>query len=206
MDMSEFRDYKPNSHKSKEETEREKRVEKPVVSGPVTIKKKSEVSKFASAFISGETSNLKNHIVMDLLVPTIKKTIYDIFVTTMDTVLFGGNGNRGERRGNSSYVSYNRYSDRSRESSRYEGSGNRSGYSYNDIIFNNRGEAEEVLSQMDYIIEQYRMVSVADLFDLVGESCNFTDQKYGWTNLRNAEVVRVRDGYMIKLPKALPFD
>jgi hypothetical protein len=59
---------------------------------------------------------------------------------------------------------------------------------------------------MDDIIERYRMVSVADLFDLVGESCSFTDQKYGWTNLRNAEVVRVRDGYMIKLPKALPFD
>ena len=65
---------------------------------------------------------------------------------------------------------------------------------------------EEVLSQMDNIIETYRMASVADLFDLVGESCNFTDQKYGWTNLRNAEVVRVRDGYMIKLPKALPLD
>ena len=30
--------------------------------------------------------------------------------------------------------------------------------------------------------------------------------KYGWTDIRNASVIRVRDGYMIKLPKALPLN
>ena len=50
------------------------------------------------------------------------------------------------------------------------------------------------------------MVSVADLYDLVGISGNYTDNKYGWTNLRNSDVQRVRDGYLLKLPKALPFD
>ena len=53
-------------------------------------------------------------------------------------------------------------------------------------------------------IETYQMVSVADLYDLVGVTGDYTDNKYGWTNLRNAKVVRVRDGYMIDLPKALP--
>ena len=42
--------------------------------------------------------------------------------------------------------------------------------------------------------------------DLVGVTGNYTDNKYGWTNIRNAEVVRVRDGYRIKLPRALPID
>ena len=69
-----------------------------------------------------------------------------------------------------------------------------------------RGEAEDVLSRMDELIDTYGVVSVADLYDLVGISCNYTDNKYGWTNLRNAEPVRVRDGYMLKLPKALPID
>lgn len=207
--MSEIGNYKPNSHKSKEEAqEREKRVEKPVVSsGSVKVKKKSEASKLAEAFIAEDAANVKNYILMDVLIPTIKKTVYDIITNTFDMILFGGSGHRrGDSGGRSgSYVSYNRFSDR-KDSSRYESSRTRNAYTYDDIIFSNRGEAEEVLSQMDCIIDSYQMVRVADLFDMVGESCPFTYQNFGWTNLRNAEVVRVRDGYKIKLPRALPLD
>ena len=74
------------------------------------------------------------------------------------------------------------------------------------FVFDTRKEAEEVLDRMDDLIDTYGVVSVADLYDLVGISGNYTDNKYGWTNLRNADVQRVRDGYLLKLPKALPFD
>ena len=82
----------------------------------------------------------------------------------------------------------------------------RTGYNYDDIILETRGEAEEVLERMEELIETYGIVSVADLYDLVGITGNYTDNKYGWTNIRNAEPVRVRDGYMLKLPKALPIN
>ena len=59
---------------------------------------------------------------------------------------------------------------------------------------------------MDELLETYDIVSVADLYDLVGKTCNYTDNKYGWTNLRNAEPVRVRDGWLLKLPKAGPIN
>ena len=59
---------------------------------------------------------------------------------------------------------------------------------------------------MSDLIETYESVSVADLYDLVGKPCNYTDNKYGWTNIRNVEPVRVRDGYILKLPKAMPID
>lgn len=74
----------------------------------------------------------------------------------------------------------------------------------NDIILETREEAEVVLKRMNEIIEAYGVVSVADLCDLVGVSCNYMDNKYGWTNIRNAEPIGVRGGYMLKLPKALP--
>ena len=82
----------------------------------------------------------------------------------------------------------------------------RSSYSYDDIILNSRGEAEDVLMRMDELMETYGLVRVADLYDLVGITGNYTDNKYGWTNIRNAEIVRVRDGYMIKMPRAVPID
>jgi hypothetical protein len=50
------------------------------------------------------------------------------------------------------------------------------------------------------------MVSVADFYDLVGVDGTYTDNKYGWTNIRNAYVNRVRDGYVIKLPRAISLD
>ena len=82
----------------------------------------------------------------------------------------------------------------------------RIGYDYDDIILDNRGEAEEVLSRMDELIDTYGLVSVADFYDLVGVTGNYTDNKYGWTDIRSASVIHVRDGYRIKLPKALPIN
>ena len=80
------------------------------------------------------------------------------------------------------------------------------GYNYDDIILDTRREAEEVLDRMQDLIDSYGMVSVADLYDLVGINGSYTDNKYGWTHLRSTDVQRVRDGYLLKLPKALPFD
>ena len=73
-----------------------------------------------------------------------------------------------------------------------------------DIILESRVEAEDVISRMKEIIETYGFVRVTDLYDLVGITGDYTDNKYGWTNIRGAEPVRVRDGYMLKLPKAVP--
>jgi hypothetical protein len=41
---------------------------------------------------------------------------------------------------------------------------------------------------------------------LVGITGNYTDNKYGWTDIRSASVNRTRDGYALKLPKALPLN
>ena len=66
-------------------------------------------------------------------------------------------------------------------------------------------QAKEKAYTLDDLIDQYGVVSVADLYDLVGlTSTNYTDNKYGWTDLRHAEVRRDRDGYLLRMPKATP--
>ena len=72
-----------------------------------------------------------------------------------------------------------------------------------DIIFDSRGEAEKVLAVMDEIMQEYEIVRVADLYDLAGVSCDFPANDYGWTNIRNARVVHVRDGWVIEMPRAV---
>lgn len=197
-------EYKSNSHasKEKEKNSEEKKVEK-IISGNARAKKKSEFSKFADVFVSEDAGNVKSYILMEVLVPAVKKAISDIVTNGIDMLLYGETGVH-KRNGASSKVSYRSYYDRSNRST--SSSRTRNGYSYDDIILDNRGEAEEVLSRMDEIVATYGTVSVADLYDLVGITGAYTDNKYGWTDIRSASVVRVRDGYMIKLPRALPLN
>ena len=192
-------EFKPNSHKSKELTPvPEKKVEK-IVKGTVKSKKKNGIDRLKDNFISEDAANIKTYVVMDVLIPAVKKAICDIVKNGVDMILYGESG-RSSRRP-SEYVSYDRrYLDRG-DPRFYNADRARIGYSYNDIILETRGEAEDVLARMDELIEIYGMVSVADLYDLVGITGNYTDNKYGWTNIRNAEPVHVRDGYMLRLPK-----
>lgn len=205
--MSEL-NYKPNSHKSKEEqaesAEKTKRVEK-VVSGTVKTKKKSELAKLSDIFIPGDIQNVKSYIFSDVLVPAIIDAVEDIVTKGIRMLLRGDAGSR-DRRSTADRVSYVKYYDRKDDSRRADTSRTRTGYNYDDIILQTRGEAEEVLSRMDEIIDTYGVVSVSDLYDLVGVTGNYTDNKYGWTNIRNAKPIRVRDGYMLDLPKVLPIN
>lgn len=199
------RDIVSNSHRSREQAKvPEKRVEK-VIKGTVKTKKKSEMSKFKDVFIAEDAKNVKSYIVMDVLIPAAKKAVSDIVTNGIDMILYGETG-RTKKRTASSGISYRDYYSRKDDRDYRSTTRTRTGYNYDDIVLETRGEAEEVLTRMDEIMELYSLVTVADLHDLVGITGNYTDQKYGWTNIRNAEAVRVRDGYMLKLPKALPIN
>lgn len=198
--MSEIGDYKPNSYKSKEEAAEQSRKVEKVVTGNVKLRKKSEIQKLSNVFLAEDMSSVGKYVVTEVLIPAFKKAVSDIVTNGIDMLLYGSNGRTNKSSGGASYVSYNKYSgNRDDNASR-----TRTGYNYDDVVLESRGEAEEVLTRMDEIIETYGMVSVADMYDLVGKTCAYTDNKYGWTNIRNAEPIRVRDGYLLKMPKALP--
>lgn len=201
--MNEF-DFKPNSHKYKQEQKekatREKKFDKAVVSGPVKTKKKS---KFAEMFLADDVHNLGSYILKDMVIPKAKAFIVDV----VDVLLNGSSSNRPSfRNTRAGQISYIDYSSKTRNYSSASDNTTRSGYSYEDIVVSSRAEAEEVLTRLDEAIETYGMVSIADLYDLVGKTSDYTDQKYGWKNLRSAEAVRVSDGWWIKLPKAITLD
>lgn len=202
-----MQEYKANSHKSKTEQSDsvpEKKVEKVIV-GRVKSKKKGELRKFADVFISEDVDKVKSYILIDVLIPAVKKAISDIVTNGIDMALYGETGHT-KKNSQGSKVSYRSYYDKRDERRDYGSSRTRTGYSYDDIILDNRGEAEDVLSKMDELISTYDFASVADLYDLVGITGNYTDNKYGWIDIRSASVVRVREGYMLKLPRALPLN
>lgn len=74
-----------------------------------------------------------------------------------------------------------------------------------EIIFNTHTDAEITLARMDQIVKDYDVVRVADLYDLVGYTTEYTDNHYFWNQsmLNEANILRVRDGYIIELPKPI---
>lgn len=201
-------EYKPNSNKSKSEANsaNDKNLSK-VVSGTAKLKKKSETRKFADAILSEDVSNVKSYVVMDVIIPAIKDLIYDIVTNGVDMVLFNGERHHGKKRGTASKISYGSFYRGSEDRDRREYSRVRNGFDYDDIIFDSRGDAEAVLTAMEDIIDQYGTVSVGDLYELAEVTTNnYAVNKYGWSDLRSAQAVRVREGYMLKLPRALPLN
>lgn len=192
-------DYPSNTNRSREsqpEKQPEKRVEK-VVTGHVQRKKKTGAQRLRDTFIPEDVEEVKSYIFEDIVVPAVKDAI-------MDTVraFLGVNGSSSSRSSSAaskvSYRSYYNKNDyRDRPANRPKGV-----YDYDNIIFNTRGEAEDVLSRMDELIETYGNASVADFYDLAGVMGTYTDNRYGWTDIRNATINRVREGYMIKFPRA----
>ena len=192
--------YPSNSHKAREEVA-EKKVEK-VVSGKTSTKKKSGMRKLSDTFLSEDVSNVKSYICSEVLLPAAKKLVSDIVTNGTNMLLYGEIKNK---KGNSSKVSYSRYyDDRSRD---YRSPVVRNNFDYDEIIFETRGDAEAVLDAMYDILNQYKVVSVAELYDLASITThNYTCNNYGWVDLRGSSVVRVRDGYILKLPRALAID
>lgn len=202
--------YTPNSHKYRAEQqndvpEREKREK--IVSGTAKPKKKSVL---AETFISEDASNVKSYLIMDVLIPAVKNLFADVVTDGINMLLFGGS-RRSSGSSNSSrvpYVSYDRFSSKRDDRRSEPVARSRNGYSCDDIEVPTRGDAEDVLSRMSEIIDNYDGVaSVADLYETVGLPTKYTDFKYGWTSVRNVEIVRLRGGgYLLKFPRPCPID
>ena len=192
-----------------------KKVEK-VVTGSVKRQKRGFGKKMAETFLEDNTRSVGEYVFHDVLIPAAKSMICDIvgWGGFAEMLLFGSvrGGSRSPRQGGrGSFTSYDKAyygssskdpRDRGREISRV----GRARHDFDEIILENRGEAEDVLSHLVDLTIDYGQATVADLYDLVDITSEFTDNKYGWTDLRNASVSRVRGGYLINLPRATPLD
>lgn len=179
---------------------------KSVVSGVVKTKKKGFLEKAVASFIADDVSNIKEYVVKDVIIPTIQKTIVDL-VNDTTAMMFGVKSRRGSSssdrfRGATNYVSFSDGRSQNVRSSRNEGV-----YTIgDDLFFDSKLDAENVLQAMFDIVDTYDTVTVAELYECAGSNTrNYTDTRYGWSikELTGADVIRTRDGYTIKLPKAI---
>lgn len=207
--------YQTNSQKSKEEPKKastkDKKIEK-VVIGEVERRKPTLGKRFMQTFGGGDARGVGSYIMWDVLLPAAKDTIADAVSQGVERMIFGesrSSSRRGGHRpgGPNGYTSYNRMSDNRRDDPRPTLSRQaRSKFDFDEIVLNTRVEAEEVVDKLFEIVSSYGAVTVADLYELVGITGSFTDNKYGWVELRGSGVERVRNGYLLNLPRPSQLD
>lgn len=173
-----------------------------VAQGTKVSKSKSKARQIAEIFVGGDLKETAEHVRDDVAIPALKNFLYDSLSEGLQRLLWGET--RNDRRRNSTHRDYVGYSRRARESrpapqtnTRYS----RVAQGFDDVVLATRTEAESVLSRMYDLVEQYHMVTVAEFYSLVGISAEFTDENWGWKDLRSANIQHIRDGFRINLPK-----
>lgn len=190
-------DFPSNSNKEKEEHKLEK-----VVKGEVKKTKPSFFKKAASAIFADDISEeeIRSELIFDYLVPTIKSTLNEMGKMLLDALFFGSMKPRSKSGNSPVKVSYSGYY----ENKNTTQPTSRTSYNFDEYAFASRADAEEALDQLIELTRTYNAASVADFCDVIGVTGNFTDNKYGWTDLTKTRISRTRDGYVINFPKPSP--
>ena len=190
---------------AKEETPKEQ----PLPPNPnVRKKKKTFGSKLRDLFVKEDAKTVTQYLFGDILIPAFTNTILDIIKNGAEMMFLGRTTGSGYGRYNSGpRVRYENYYDRD-----YEYRGSRPQYSrpapvptqsYDELIFESRADADEVLLDMKRRVMESGYVTIAYMYNhpRVRWHSDYTADGWGWTDLRNASIVMCQGGWSIKLPR-----
>lgn len=205
-------DYAGNSKKDKKKTKEIAKdpIEKVVV-GEVVQKHKGIGRKFKEVFFGGDSRHAAEFVASDVILPALRNLVVDMVTKGAERLIYG-ESSRGRSGGGPSYNYSGRYSvgapgsrapwvpDPRGPVGPQINRGRQNRHDIRDIILATRQEADLVVERLIDILEKYDVVSVSDLYELLGLETSFVDQKWGWTNLTGVQVRQIRQGYLLELP------
>lgn len=192
----------PGEQEAREEAKQSKKI---ISSTPIKRKGKSKVaSSFKRAILSEDPGSIKQYLIFDVIIPRMKDVVVDTITSGIESLFYGRSNRRyssTSSRIKQERTSYNNYYSSSLREPPRTSHGPEGRTPIEEVVLADRNEAEMVVDTMLEMVDQYGSCSVADFYDLVGISTSFVDADWGWENLSKANVRRVREGYLIDLPR-----
>lgn len=180
----------------------EKKQVKKVAKGKVVRRKKK-----APSNIEKSMKTAWRYICTDVLAPALRDMLFESvtsgaqhIIYQSDEGVYGRPVARGRSVGNHR-TNYNKVSPRSAARPEPERRVSRTSVQVDDIIVSSREDGEEILATLRAEAEQYEVARVSSLYSMAGITPTFTDEKWGWYDLRGAALRRVRDGFLLILPE-----
>lgn len=193
-----------NTDKAKEGASPEKKV-----IAKAKVQKKSAVKEALRTFFVQDLPEIAEHLVVDVAIPAAKNAITDMVTQGIQQLLYGEVNPR--RRPSSGYTSYSSSSRMNRGTGYYEPHRSErreprqpKPTNVEDLVFDTRGDAVDVIEFIADQIEEYGQVSVADLMSSVGIQPRYTDERWGWTTTDAFEIRQIREGWLVSADRPEP--
>lgn len=193
-------------------SQRESRDITPMENVTAEVKKKTAAQKLLSSFIKSDAVNVKDYIIFDVLLPTVRDTFFDIVTNSLAMTLgvdipTRRNSSRSSK--DNSRVRYDEAYRRSYQDTERRQRREREDFiDFGEVLLKDsddrkvtKRDAEEVVLQLMGIVDRYGDCSIADLYQKVGIKPEWTDYDYGWKDVSSASTYPVDEGYMIRMPR-----
>lgn len=207
--------YPSNSHsKPTPPSTAPKKAEKVVV-GEVTSRPQSIGKRLRNALIGGDSKSAFQYVMAEVLIPQAKDMLAEATTQAIERFIFGesrsGYRRPSNRAGGSTYTNYTRFSDRGNRPLGRTVREERPTISLRsspleELIFESRADAQNVLEELYERLEEYHLVSIADLMTMIDKPSTHTDHKWGWESLQGSDIRTTRGGYLLILPRPISLD
>ena len=204
-------EFPGNSNKEKQQKQEPKKIE-PIVQGAVVQRKPSLGKRFAQNFFGGDLKTAATAMMLTVLIPSLKDTLRDMADTGLNVLFDGKPGKSRSKPSGNDFLGHQQYQQMFKKD-QYRGGRDlsrkaRSMHDFAEIVLESRAEAEQIIDTMFELLQRYDMVRVRELYGLLDINPGYTDEKYGWYDLKGAGVVRLRGGggYLLDLPQPVLLD
>lgn len=186
--------------------EAKKKIEQ-VVSGAVKVKRPA-TRRFFDFVFAESPKVLVKRIGTDVMWPRFKASLEESGNSFLHGMFWGAAGNRpastivpGTVLRGGMGTAYNHISNPTGQMMALQASQQTSSGNYQDLCLPTQQQAETLLANMWELLNQYRRVAVGDLYEAAGITPAISDNAYGWTNLDGARISKIREGYLLELPR-----
>ena len=207
--------YPSNTLKERNKPQGQQQKPKPelkcVVSGKSKPVPKSIWSKVFVGIKPTSGQTMKEFIFDEIVTPLIQRAVVE-GVTGAINFLVKGDAYADRKdapKFGKSYINYNGIpSGKPNSGSNYVYSGKNAGMDIENVWFESRADAPRVLDEMTGAIAQYAILTVNGFYDIIGRTSIIdpSNERFGWSDLRNAYVTASRGGWVLHLPRPLPID
>lgn len=202
-------DFPPNSKKMKTGAAEPKKIER-VTSVEAVQRRRPLGKRFAHTFFGGDARTAVNYMIGNVLIPAAKEALVEAASSGFEKLVYGEAKprNRGMPQGYGPKINYSRMGQASQAEPPMTTGLSKAGrarHNFGELLIQQRQEAEDVINRMYDILDKYEVVMVSDLYSLVGLTATHVDHKWGWIELKGAQVGRARGGgYVLDLPEPQP--
>lgn len=151
--------------------------------------------------IANKVRDIGNSLFQEIVVPALQDGAIEFLSEGFSRLIRGGSDTTYTRaRKHTDYSGVYRNTTRRRPLARRAGerrTAQRVTHVFEDVYFDNRRDAENVLGKMMEFILEFGWVKVGDLYAMVGLPQDYIHEDWGWRDLHGTRVSYTNDGYLI---------